>query len=82
MKISGADTSPDNADAIQPPVACMAVPGYEVGESNLELCAQISNSDSDVHSDFDESELGEFLLDTFDAMEAQGSPLVQMEMPV
>jgi hypothetical protein len=49
-------------------------------EANLDLCTEVSNSDTS--SEIDETDLGAFLMDTFEAMEAQGSLLTQLEMPV
>ena len=80
MKISGADTSQDVSCAIQPPVNCIGIQGADMGGAPSELCTE--GTDSDIHSEIDESELGEFLLDTFDGMESHGNLLAQIEMPV
>lgn len=79
MKISGDGTSEDTSHCNPPAVTCIGTPEDYNGAPH-ELCTEVSNSDT--HSDIDESELGEFLLDTFDAMEAQGNLLAQLEMPI
>jgi len=79
VKISGDGTSEDTSHCNPPTVTCIGTPEDYNGAPH-ELCTEVSNSDT--HSDIDESELGEFLLDTFDAMEAQGNLLAQLEMPI
>lgn len=50
-------------------------------EANLDLCTEVSNSETQSDID-DETDLGAFLLDTFEAMEAQGNYLAQIEIPI
>jgi hypothetical protein len=78
VKISGDGTSQDTSYCNPPPDTCIGTP-EDHGGAPYELCTEVSNSDT--HSDIDESELGEFLLDTFDAMESQGNLLAQLELP-
>ena len=80
VKISGVGTSQDDdsQDVVNPfSTTCV---GEASGGAALELCTQVSNS-SDTSSEIEESELGEFLLDTFHAMEASGNLLAHLEMP-
>ena len=66
MKISGASTSQD------PPFVVSASTTFincgTVSDAGSEVNSHENNSDA--NSEIDESELGEFLMDTFDAMDA------------
>lgn len=69
MKISGACTSQEYSLSHPNTATCIG-PGQE----DLEVPLDVSPEEENIgnHFEIDESELGEFLLDTFDAMEAHG----------
>jgi len=82
VKISGDGISDGSSAPFQVTAAFFGIPNSEAVEieANFELCTEVSNSET--HSDIDETDLGAFLMDTFEAMEAQGNLLAELEIPV
>lgn len=82
MKISGDGISDGSSAPLPLTAAFLGIPNSETVqlEANFELCTEVSNSET--QSDIDETDLGAFLMDTFEAMEAQGSLLAELEIPV
>ena len=82
MKISGDGISDESSAPLPLTAAFLGIPSSDSVqiEANFELCTEVSNSET--HSDIDENDLGAFLMDTFEAMEAQGNLLAELEIPV
>ena len=76
MKISGACTSQENSLSHPGTVSCIGAGQLDL-ESPLEFSTEETNTGN--YLEIDESELGEFLLDTFDAMEAHGSLAIEID---
>jgi hypothetical protein len=74
VKISGAGTSQDTSHFVPPPSAyssCSATDSSQASGIVSEISCE--NTISDTLSDIDESELGEFLMDTFEGIDASES---------
>lgn len=82
VKISGDGISDDSSEPLPLTTACIGGSTTDIEQDgiSLELCTEVSNSET--HSNIDETDLGDFLLDTFETMEAQGGLLAQLEMAV
>ena len=76
MKISGACASQEDSLSHPSTVTCIGA-GQLALEAPLEFSTEETNTGNDL--DIDESELGEFLLDTFDAMEAHDSLAIEID---
>jgi hypothetical protein len=78
VKISGAGTSQDTSNFVPPPSACSSCSATDSSQASG-VVSEISseNTISDTRSDIDESELGDFLMDTFEGIDAFES----MDMP-
>lgn len=76
MKISGADTFNDNSHALPQTVTAS---DYQNMDHSLSAEIAAEGNVSDIDSDIDDSDLGEFLLDAFDSMEGQVNAFEQLE---
>lgn len=79
MKIPGACTSQEHSLAQPSTVACIGTEQLGL-ETPFEFSSDEPNSGH--HLEIDESELGQFLLDTFDAMEAHDSLATEIDTPM
>lgn len=82
MKISGDGISEGSSTTRPHTVAYFGLSNSCIAqmEANLEICTEVSNSEN--HSDVDEFDLGDFLMETFEGMEAQGNLLSHVDVPV
>jgi hypothetical protein len=73
VKISGAGISLDPSHMIPPPSTCSDCSATYPSEASVVSSENSTKyTDSDTRSDIDESELGEFLMDTFEGLDTFG----------
>lgn len=69
MKISDADTSNDSSHHVSPPTSSIAFPAFPSEASVISSENSTDSVEPIAPLELDESELGEFLMDTFEGLD-------------